>query len=109
MSFLAALTLSASIISEISGTMSLRMATQSSRWWWLGVVTGYVLAFSLLASVLSQGVALGVAYGIWSAAGVAITALLSKIFFKEPLNWVMALGIVVIMGGVLLIETGAAH
>lgn len=53
--------------------------------------------------------ALGVAYGIWAAAGVALTAILSRILFKEPLTWVMGLGIILIAGGVLLIELGAAH
>ena len=59
--------------------------------------------------VLGQGVALGVAYGIWAAAGVAITAIISRLFFKEPLTWIMGLGIALIVGGVLLIEIGATH
>ena len=52
---------------------------------------------------------LGVAYGIWSAAGVALTAVASRVLFKEPLTLVMILGLGLIMGGVLLIELGAAH
>ena len=70
---------------------------------------GYVFAFAMLSVVLAEGVAIGVAYGIWAAAGVAITAILSRIFFKEPLTWVMILGLILIVGGVLLIELGAAH
>lgn len=52
---------------------------------------------------------LGVAYGIWAAAGVALTALASRVFFKEAITPVMMLGIGLIIGGVLLIELGAAH
>ena len=63
----------------------------------------------MLVVVLGQGVALGVAYGIWAAAGVAITAIISRLFFKEPLTWIMGLGIALIVGGVLLIEIGATH
>lgn len=59
-------------------------------------------------ATLAEGVPLGVAYGIWAAAGVAIMAVLSKILFKEPLNWLMGLGILIV-GGVLHFELGAAH
>ena len=50
----------------------------------------------------------GVAYGIWSATGVALTAVLAKILFDEPFTWLMGLGVVAIAGGVLLIEIGAS-
>lgn len=49
---------------------------------------------------------LSVAYGVWTAAGVALTAILGKYLFKEPFTWVMALGVALIMGGVLLVEMG---
>ena len=42
-------------------------------------------------------------------AGVALTAVLSKFLFKEPLTLIMGAGIALIVGGVLLIEIGAAH
>ena len=41
---------------------------------------------------LVEGLALGVAYGIWAATGVALTATLSRMLFKEPLTKVMAAG-----------------
>ena len=85
------------------------MVSVGSRLWWLGVAAGYAVAFSLLGVVLVEGMPLGVAYGIWAAAGVALTALISRVFFKEPLTWIMGAGLALIVGGVLLIETGAAH
>ena len=110
MNTLALISLMTAIAGELAGTMSLRMASSSGRKrWWIGVVAGYVVAFSMLSVTLAQGVPLGVAYGIWSAAGVAITAVLSRIFFKEPLTWVMSIGIILIVGGVLLIEVGGVH
>ncbi|WP_183085927.1 SMR family transporter [Kocuria rhizophila] len=101
--------LAVAILCEVGGTVSLRMVSVGSRWWWLGVAAGYLVAFSLLAVVLGGGMPLGVAYGIWAATGVALTALISRVFFKEPLTWIMGAGLVLIVGGVLLIETGAAH
>lgn len=95
------------IIFEVFGTISLRLAVDKKRWY-VGVVAGYIIAFSLLAVTLANGLPLGVAYGIWAAAGVALTAILSKVFFNEPLTRVMIFGIVLIIGGVLLIEIGAS-
>ena len=101
-----------SIIFEVAGTLSLRMATSESEkkgLWLLAVIGGYGMAFFRLTMALAEGMALGVAYGIWAASGVALTAVLSKVLFKEPLTKIMALGIGLIITGVLLIELGAAH
>lgn len=96
------------IVFEVAGTTSLRLAVDNNRWYG-GVVVGYIMAFVMLSLTLSVGMPLGIAYGSWAAAGVAITAIISRALFKEPLTWLMSLGIVLIMGGVLLIELGAAH
>ena len=58
---------------------------------------------------LKEGLALGVAYGIWSAGGVAVTAIASRLLFGEPLTRTMVVGIALIMTGVLLVEIGGAH
>lgn len=96
------------ILTEVAGTVSLRLAADNKRWYG-GVAVGYVVAFVMLTLTLANGLPLGIAYGIWAAAGVALTAIISKVLFKEPLTWLMSLGIVAISGGVLLIEIGAAH
>lgn len=101
--------LAIAIVTEVAATLCLRMATRGGRRWYIPVVAGYLVAFSCLALALDSGMGLGVAYGIWAAVGVSLTALASRLLFDEPFNWVMAVGIVLIMGGVVLIETGAAH
>lgn len=95
------------IIFEVSGALSLRMASTGKRRWWIAVAAGYMVAFTMLILTLSNGMALGVAYGIWAASGVALTAILSKIIFKEHLTLVMSIGILVVIGGVLMIELGS--
>ncbi|MEE3849984.1 SMR family transporter [Gordonia sp. LSe1-13] len=97
------------ILSEVSATMSLRAAVSGSRRWYIVVAIGYVVSFVLLSGALANGMPLGVAYGIWSAVGVALIAVLGKVIFREPLTVVMSFGIVLIVGGVLLVETGSAH
>jgi len=101
--------LTGAILSEVGATLSLRASIGGRRTWYVAVTVGYVLAFVLLSLALGQGLALGVAYGIWAAAGVALAAVARRFFFGEPFTWIMAAGIALIMGGVLLAEVGAAH
>ncbi|MBE0010054.1 MULTISPECIES: DMT family transporter [unclassified Arthrobacter] len=96
------------ILFEVGGTVSLRLAVDDKRWYG-AVVVGYLVAFTMLTLTLAAGVPLGVAYGIWAASGVALTAVIGRFLFKEPFTWLMGLGIILIVGGVLLIELGAAH
>lgn|SRR5687768_11570057 len=96
------------ILFEVSGTISLRLAIDNKRWY-AAVAVGYVISFSMLGFALAHGMPIGIAYGIWAAAGVALTAVLSKFLFNDPLTWLMSVGIILIMGGVLLIELGATH
>jgi small multidrug resistance pump len=114
------------ILTEVTATLSLRAAVgghdgpargeaggeaggRRRRGWYAVVVVGYVSAFSLLSLSLGAGMPLGIAYGVWAAAGVAITAIASALLFKEPFTVLMATGIALIMGGVLLVELGANH
>jgi small multidrug resistance pump len=96
------------ILFEVAGTVSLRLAVDNKRWYG-AVAVGYLVAFVMLTLTLANGLPLGIAYGIWAAAGVALTAIISKFLFKEPLTWLMSFGIVLVIGGVLLIELGATH
>lgn len=101
------LLLTGAIASEVAATLSLKgSATVPALY--LVVVVGYVTAFMLLAAVLKRGISIGVAYGVWSAAGVALTAVFASVIFDEAFSPLMAVGIVCIMIGVLLVESGSA-
>lgn len=91
---------------ELAATLSLRKAVDDRRWY-AAVAPGYLVAFVFLSLTLSAGMPLGVAYGIWTAAGVALAALLSRVLFREPLTPLMGVGIALIAGGVLLVELGS--
>lgn len=97
--------LGGAIVGEVTGTMALRVAIDHAGWIPM-VVTSYVVAFFLLALTLREGLAVGVAYGIWGATGVALTALLAAIIFDEFLSRRAVAGIVLIIVGVVLVETG---
>ena len=100
--------LGGAIISEVSATLALRQALNQPGFYVM-VGIGYALAFILLSLTLKAGMPLGVAYGIWSAGGVAVTAIASRLLFGEPLTRTMVAGIALIMAGVLLVELGSAH
>ena len=101
--------LAGAILAEVAATLSLKVASTGRVGWYAPVVGGYAVTFVLLSLALDRGMALGIAYGIWAAVGVALTALLSRPLFDEPLTPTMALGIVLIIAGVLAIEVGASH
>ncbi|ADD44614.1 DMT family transporter [Stackebrandtia nassauensis] len=98
----------AAIALETIATLSMKASEGFTRKAWIApVAIGYVGAFSLLGAVLAQGMPVGVAYGVWAASGVALTAVLGRVIFRDPLTWVMAAGIALIIGGVMVVEIGA--
>lgn len=91
---------------EATATLSLRMVSHGKRTWLAPMVVCYLLAFASIYLALQAGMTIGVAYGIWTAAGVVLTAIAGKVLFDEPLTGLMGLGIVAIVAGVLLVEIG---
>ncbi|HIV59496.1 MAG TPA: QacE family quaternary ammonium compound efflux SMR transporter [Candidatus Stackebrandtia faecavium] len=100
--------LGGAIAAEIVGTLTLRAAVDNPLWFPL-VAGTYLAAFSLLALALRSGMSIGVAYGIWGATGVALVALLATAIFGDALTAPILAGIVLIIAGVTLIETGSRH
>lgn len=100
------LLLATAIALEVTATLALRAALGHPAWYAL-VVTGYLGSFTALSLTLRAGMPLGLAYGIWGATGVVLTALLATALFGDPLTPVMALGIVLVIAGVLCVELGA--
>ena len=99
------------IATEIVATTFLKFTSGPDPKWWAFaiVVVGYVASFVALSQSLSRGVPLAIAYAIWSAVGVAAIAVISWVFFKEPLTWVQIAGLVLVIGGVGLLELGGKH
>ncbi|WP_101947585.1 multidrug efflux SMR transporter [Mycobacterium sp. 3519A] len=96
----------AAIAVEVAATLALRASQDHSAWLVL-VGAGYIGSFILLTAVLRAGMPVGVAYGIWGACGTAATAVLAAAIFGDPFTWPIAAGIVLIIGGVLLVEFGS--
>jgi small multidrug resistance pump len=103
------LALAGAIGIEVVATLSLRASDGfRKKAWIVPVVLGYLISFYLLWLSLSLGMPVGIAYGVWTACGVALVASIARFLFSERLTWVMALGIALIVAGVLTIELGGA-
>ncbi|HEX4357331.1 MAG TPA: multidrug efflux SMR transporter [Pseudonocardia sp.] len=101
--------LGGAILSEVIATISLRLSEGMSKWTpGVVVVIGYLLSFVLLAQVLKLGLSVGVAYGIWSAVGVSLVALIGAAFLGESLSWVQVGGLLLVIAGVVALQSGAA-
>lgn len=100
--------LALAIAAEVTATVSLKLSEGFSKVTpSILVVVGYGLAFFALSRVLKLGLLIGVAYAIWAAAGVALVALVGVLFLKEPINLAVISGLVLVIGGVVLIEVGS--
>jgi small multidrug resistance pump len=98
--------LTAAIASEVTGSLSLKAALGHGGWYAV-VAAGYVASFLFFAAGLRRGLPLGVAYGIWGASGVVLTAVMAFLLFGEPMTPLMALGIALVVAGVLAVELGS--
>jgi small multidrug resistance pump len=105
------LTLAGAIVLEVCGTLCMQASDAfRKKAWILPVALMFLASFGLLWLTLGFGMPVGIAYGVWSACGVALVALIARIWFKEPLTPLMVLGIALIIGGVLAIElTDSSH
>lgn len=99
------LILVAAIALEVTATMALRGAIDNP-WWAILAVAGYGGAFVLLSLLLRMGASIGAVYGIWAASGVALTAVIASVIFAEPFTLTIGIGIVLVIAGVVLVETG---
>ena len=101
--------LAGAIAAEVAATTAMKYSEGFSRLWpSLITVTGYLIAFALLAQTLKT-VQVGTAYAIWAGAGTAVIAAIGMIFLGEGLSLAKAAGIVLVIGGVVLLNMGGAH
>ncbi|PLS02366.1 DMT family transporter [Neobacillus cucumis] len=96
--------LTIAIVSEIFGTSMLKASEVFTKFWpSVAFIVGFSLAFYSL-SLAMQSIPLNVAYAIWSGVGTALTALISILIWKERISIQGAIGIILIIAGVVLLN-----
>ena len=100
------------IVAEVVATSALKASDGLSRGGPTAlVVIGYALAFWLLSLTL-RTIPVGIAYATWSGLGIVLIAAVGWIAFGQKLDGWAALGMGLIIAGVLimnLLSKSAAH
>jgi small multidrug resistance pump len=92
------------VLSEVTATTALKFSEGFTRLIpSLVVVLGYGLSFYLLSLSL-RVMPIGIAYALWSGIGIVLTVIAGMILWREPLDWARVIGIVLIIGGILIIN-----
>lgn len=95
------------ILSEVVGTVSLRLSDGFTRPWPVAVVVVcYGLAFWGLSLVMRR-LEIGITYAIWSGVGTVLTAIVGVLLFQESLSLPKLVGIGLIIAGVVLLQVSA--
>lgn len=101
--------LAVAILSEVIGTSLLKATDGFTRLWpTVGTLSAYALAFALLAQAVKQ-LPVGVVYALWAGLGTAAIAAVATVFLHEPMTAAKALGIGLIIAGVVVLNLGGVH
>ncbi|MGH3938038.1 MAG: DMT family transporter [Pseudonocardiaceae bacterium] len=92
------------ITSEVIATSALKLSDGLSRLVPTVVVAvGYLLSFVLLAMAVKH-LQISVAYAIWSGVGTAAICIIGMVALNEPLTTVKAIGVLMVIGGVVTLN-----
>ncbi|GAA3664975.1 multidrug efflux SMR transporter [Nonomuraea antimicrobica] len=104
------LLLAFAIASEVLATSALKLSNGFTHLGWsIVVAAGYITSFALLAQVLKLQLDVGTAYAVWSGAGTAAIALIGAAFMGETLTPLKIGGILLIIGGVVVLNLAGGH
>lgn len=100
--------LSIAILFEVVATSALKASNGFSHPGFTAIsLAGYAVAIWLL-SIALKAIPVGVAYAIWAGAGVAAVAVIGVVVFRQPLDAAGVIGIAMIVGGVVILQTISA-
>ena len=92
------------ILAEIIAANALKSSHQFTRLWPTVLsLSCYCVSLFLLTLVLKK-MSLGITYAIWSGLGIVFVALIGVLYHKEALDLPAVIGMVMIIGGVVVIN-----
>lgn len=101
--------LSFAIALEVLGTSLLKSTEGFTRLWpTLAVLGAYGVSFGMLAQTIKY-LQVGVAYAIWAGLGTALIVAIGVMFLHEPVSLVKVMGVLLVIGGVVLLNVGGVH
>ena len=100
--------LAVAIVAEVIATTALKASEQFTRLWpSVVVVVGYGLAFYMLSLCLKT-IPVGVAYAIWTGLGMVLITIAGWLIYKQTIDLPVILGMMMIIGGVVVIQLSAS-
>lgn len=97
------------IASEVTATTALKLSEGFTKPLPIVfVVAGYASAFYCFSLAL-KSIPLGPAYAIWSALGTIGAVAVGTLIWRSPINWQMAVGVALIIAGVVLLNLYAGE
>nr|WP_218877047.1 SMR family transporter [Nocardioides marinisabuli] len=101
--------LTLAIVVEVAATASLPRTDGFTRPGWTAVVVaGYAVALWLLSLVV-RTMPVSVAYAVWAGLGTALVAVVGVVLLGEPLGWVRAVSLGLVVVGVVGLNLSGAH
>lgn len=99
--------LAVAVLFEVAGTISMKMSEGLSKPG-LAVLMGifYLISFGVMSLALKE-IPVSIAYAIWSGAGVTILAVVGLFAFQEPMTWLKAGSLLLIILGVAGLRMGS--
>ena len=97
------------IVVEVLATAALPRTQQfRDPGWTAAVIAGYAVSIWLLTVVIRQ-IPVSVAYAVWSGLGTAGIAVVGMVFLDERLDLVKAAALLMIIGGVVVLNLHGTH
>lgn len=94
------------IIFEVVGTLTMKYNAE------FAPLTGLILMYVMLSvsyaalAIAVKRIPLAVAYGAWESLGMVLITIFSMLLFAEPLNGIKAMGMLIIVTGIILLKIG---
>lgn len=100
----------AAITFEVVATSLLKATEGFTRLWpTVACLVGYAASFASLAWAIKHDLPVGVAYAMWAGLGTAAIVAIGVVFLNEPVNLQKIAGVLLVIGGVVLLNLGGAH
>jgi small multidrug resistance pump len=101
--------LSLSVVTQVSGMLALRLSQGMRRLAYTAACLILIaVSVGCMAQALASGLSLAVGYGVWSGAGIALSAISSRVLFHDRLTRRQILGLVLVSAGVAAVRLGGA-
>lgn len=98
------------IACEVVATSLLKSTEGFTRLWpTVACLAGYAASFTALAWAVKHHLPVGFAYAMWSGLGTAAIVAIGIVFLNESVSLQKIVGVLLVVGGVVVLNLGGAH